>query len=218
MGVQQDERKTREVVPPPRETAKKQSTSPGKSPGKPPNIAPAKFCKRERDEFVHHPDWLMRPLKRLRGSREREFAPVSWHQAVTEIAATRLELRRIYGPDSRAFFSSSCYTNEENYLVQKLARIVIGTNNRDNCARLCHSTTGSGVMTNSITDIEAAGCIFILGSNTTEAHPLTGKKVLAIQKRGASVIDAAVPTVIAKNREALRHLLQAATAPIASWA
>ena len=157
-------------------------------------------------EFVRHPDRLTQPLKRLRDSREHKFVPVSWHQAVTEIAAKLLELRRIYGPDSSAFFSSSRCTSEENYLLQKLARIVIGTNNIDNCARLCHSTIGSGVMTNSITDLETADCILILGSNTTEAHPLIGKKVLNAQKRGASVIVADPRrTTSAKNRDSLRH-------------
>jgi formate dehydrogenase alpha subunit len=145
-------------------------------------------------EFVRHPDRLTRPLKQLRDSRE--FVPIAWDQAIQEIAAKLFELRKIYGPDSIAFFSSSRCTNEENYLVQKLARVVIGTNNLDNCARLCHSTTGvglaqnlgSGVMTNSIADIEEADCILIFGSNTTEGHPLIGKKVLNAQKRGASVI------------------------------
>ena len=171
-------------------------------------------------EFVRHPDRLTQPLKRLRDSRE--FVPVSWQQAITEIVAKLLEIRKIYGPDSIAFFSSSRCTNEENYLVQKLARVVIGTNNLDNCARLCHSTTGvglaqnlgSGVMTNAIADIEEADCILILGSNTTEGHPLIGKKVLSAQKRGASVIVVDPRrTAIAKNRDSLWHHLRAATAP-----
>ncbi|MBN1761715.1 MAG: formate dehydrogenase subunit alpha [Methanomicrobia archaeon] len=145
-------------------------------------------------ELVTHPDRLTRPLKRTRGSKE--FTPLSWDQALTEIAEKLVELRDIYGPDSIAFFSSSRCTNEENYLVQKLARTVIGTNNIDNCARLCHSTTGvglsqnlgSGVMTNSINDIENADCILVFGANSTEAHPLIGKKVLNAKKRGAFIV------------------------------
>ena len=149
---------------------------------------------RTSHEWVTHPDRLTKPQKRIKGSKE--FIPISWDQAFEEIAEKLLELRKIYGPDSIAFFSSSRCTNEENYLVQKLARTVIGTNNVDNCARLCHSTTGvglsqnlgSGVMTNSINDIEEADCILIFGANSTEAHPLIGKKVLQARKKGAFII------------------------------
>ncbi|MBN1455094.1 MAG: formate dehydrogenase subunit alpha [Methanomicrobia archaeon] len=145
-------------------------------------------------ELAKHPDRLTEPLKRAKGTGE--FTPVSWDQAITEIAEQLLEIRRIYGPDSIAFFSSSRCTNEENYLVQKLARIVIDTNNIDNCARLCHSTTGvglsqnlgSGVMTNSINDLEEADCILIFGANSTEAHPLIGKRILNAKKRGAFIV------------------------------
>lgn len=145
-------------------------------------------------EWVNHPDRLTEPLKRTKESKE--FIPVSWDLAFKEIAEKLIEIRKIYGPDSIAFFSSSKCTNEENYLLQKLARTVIGTNNVDNCARLCHSTTGiglsqnlgSGVMTNSINDIEKANCILIFGSNVTEGHPLIGKNVLKAQKQGAFII------------------------------
>ena len=145
-------------------------------------------------EWVTHPERLSHPLKREKGSKE--FKRISWAQAITEIAEKLLELCAIYGPDSIAFFSSSRCTNEENYLVQKLVRTIIGTNNIDNCARLCHSTTGvglsqnlgSGVMTNSINDLEEADCILIFGANSTEAHPLIGKKVLNARKKGAFIV------------------------------
>jgi formate dehydrogenase alpha subunit len=149
---------------------------------------------RSAREWVHHLDRLTKPLKRTKESKE--FIPLSWDSAITEIAEKLLDTRRIYGPDSIAFFSSSKCSNEENYLLQKLARTIIGTNNVDNCARLCHSTTGvglsqnlgSGVMTNSINDIEKADCILIFGANITEGHPLIGKKVLKAQKQGAFIV------------------------------
>jgi hypothetical protein len=89
------------------------------------------------------------------------------------------------GPDSLAFISSSKCTNEESYLMQKLARAVIGTNNMDNCSRYCQApattglfrTVGYGGDSGSITDIEQAGLVLIIGSNTAESHPVLATRV-----------------------------------------
>ena len=96
------------------------------------------------------------------------------------------------------FASSAKATNEENFLLMKLARRVFGTNNIDHCARLCHSSTvtglaetfGSGAMTNSIDCIETADLIFVIGSNTTEQHPLIGSRIINAVKNGAQLIVA----------------------------
>lgn len=82
-------------------------------------------------EYIHHPDRLTRPLVKRNG----EFRPASWDEAMGSIASRLAEIKRTDGPDAIGFLSSSRCTNEENYLMQKLARAVIGTNNVDQCAR-----------------------------------------------------------------------------------
>lgn len=83
------------------------------------------------------------------------------------------------GPDAVAFFASSSCTNEANYELQKVAR-VLGTNNVDNCARLCHASTvaamqdrfGAGAMTNSLDDLNEADAFLVTGANPAEQHPV----------------------------------------------
>jgi formate dehydrogenase alpha subunit len=83
-------------------------------------------------EFIHHPDRLTRPMVRKGG----ELVEVSWDEALDEVAGRLKEIMEENGPDSVAFLCSARCTNEENYLLQKLARAVVGTNNVDHCARL----------------------------------------------------------------------------------
>lgn len=85
-------------------------------------------------DFIHAPDRLTRPL--IRDSRAAPFQPAAWDIALDTIAARLQQIRRRHGPDSIAFLTSAKCTNEENYLLQKLARAVINTNNIDHCARL----------------------------------------------------------------------------------
>jgi predicted molibdopterin-dependent oxidoreductase YjgC len=83
-------------------------------------------------DFVHSKDRLKRPLMRKDG----ELVPATWNQAMDYVAERLLEIRDRYGPDSIGFLVSAKCTNEENYLLQKVARGLIGTNNVDHCARL----------------------------------------------------------------------------------
>jgi predicted molibdopterin-dependent oxidoreductase YjgC len=85
-------------------------------------------------DFVYAPDRLGAPL--MRGDRSAAFHPESWEVAISAVAERMTAIREEYGPDSVAFLTSAKCTNEENYLMQKLARAVIGTNNVDHCARL----------------------------------------------------------------------------------
>ncbi len=85
-------------------------------------------------EFIHHPDRLTRPL--LRDRATGEFHEVTWDEALDWFASRLAEVKQRAGPDALAVVSSAKATNEENYLVQKFARAVIGTNNVDHCARL----------------------------------------------------------------------------------
>ena len=160
-------------------------------------------------DFVHHPDRLTQPMVRsyLLEKRERQplsdrgdWVTVDWDTAL-QIASDKLaQTRDRYGGDSIGILTSAKCTNEENYLMNKFSRQVIGTNNIDHCARLCHSSTvsglqasfGSGAMTNSMDDIASnANLIFVTGSNTTEQHPVFGTMLRqAILRRGATLIVA----------------------------
>jgi formate dehydrogenase major subunit len=83
-------------------------------------------------DFVHSRDRLTTPLMRKNGT----LTPVSWEEAYTHIASRLLKYSKENGPNSIAGFSSARCTNEENYLMQKMMRAVIGTNSVDHCARL----------------------------------------------------------------------------------
>ncbi|MHB9037770.1 MAG: formate dehydrogenase subunit alpha [Armatimonadota bacterium] len=143
-------------------------------------------------EFMNHPDRLTTPLIRRNG----ELQPASWDEALDFVAKRLTEIKSANGPDAIGFLSSSRCSNEENYLMQKLARAVIGTNNVDQCARTCHAPTvaglaaafGSGAMTNSIAEIPHASLIFMIGANPTEAHPIIGLKIKEAVKNGAKLI------------------------------
>jgi len=149
-------------------------------------------------EFVGSPDRLKTPLIRTNSKKSAaKFREATWDEALALIAK-KFGAARKAGHDTFAALSSARCTNEENYLFQKFARVVMGTNNVDHCARLCHSSTvtglsmafGSGAMTNSIDDLTTkADVFFIIGSNTTEAHPVIGMKIKqAVRRRDAKII------------------------------
>lgn len=137
-------------------------------------------------DFVNSRDRLTTPLIR-EGDR---FRAASWQEALSLVARRFSEIKTATGPDSLAFISSSKCTNEESYLMQKLARAVIGTNNIDNCSRYCQSpatmglfrTVGYGGDSGSITDIERASLVLIIGSNTAESHPVLATRVKRAHK------------------------------------
>ena len=141
-------------------------------------------------EFVHHPQRLTSPLI----SRNGELKEASWDEALEVVAK---QLRRCTADEVAVIASAKC-TNEENYVIQKFARAVLGTNNVDHCARLCHAPTvtglvqtfGSGAMTNSINEIGDAACILAIGTNTTENHPVIGLEVKRAVDNGAKLIVA----------------------------
>jgi len=145
--------------------------------------------------FINHPDRLTKPLVKKEGG----LTEVSWEEALGFAAENLARIKKEYGPDSIGGLSSAKCTNEENYIFQKFIRACVGTNNVDHCARLCHSSTvaglarafGSGAMTNSIMELRNAKCIFVTGSNTTEAHPIIALEIkAAVMKNGAKLIVA----------------------------
>lgn len=141
-------------------------------------------------DFIHHQDRLKTPLIRRNGNLEE----ATWNEAL-DLVADRLSS---YKKDEVAVISSAKCTNEDNYIIQKFARAVLGTNNVDHCARLCHApsvvglaqTFGSGAMTNSINEIGDAKCILAIGTNTTSAHPIIGLEIKRAVRKGAKLIVA----------------------------
>ena len=137
-------------------------------------------------DFVNSADRLTKPLIRENG----KFRAASWDEALDLVARRFAEIKTMNGSDALAFISSSKCTNEESYLMQKLARAVIGTNNMDNCSRYCQSpatmglfrTVGYGGDSGSIRDIENAGLVIIIGSNTAESHPVLATRVKRAHK------------------------------------
>ena len=135
---------------------------------------------------INSADRLTTPLIR----EGNEFRSATWDEALSLIARRFSELKAANGPDCMAFISSSKCTNEESYLMQKLARAVIGTNNVDNCSRYCQApataglfrTVGYGGDSGSISDIEAADLVVIIGSNTAESHPVIATRVKSSHK------------------------------------
>ncbi len=144
-------------------------------------------------DFVTREDRLKKPLLRQNG----KFIPISWDEAYDIIRVKFMEIKAKYGPDAIMGLSSARCRNEDNYLFQKFMRAAIGTNNVDHCARLCHSSTvaglkevfGAGAMTNSIEDMTQADVIFVIGSNTTETHPVIGTMIKrSVDTKGARLI------------------------------
>ncbi len=161
-------------------------------------------------DYLHHPDRLTRPRVRqyllAAGEPTKHAAGSSpwietdWETALAIVARRLARVRRESGAEAIGLLASAKCTNEENYLLQKLARQALGTHNVDHCARLCHSSTvagltmcfGSGAMSNSMDDVaEQAAAMFVIGSNTTEQHPVFGAMIRqAVLRRGMKLIVA----------------------------
>lgn len=143
-------------------------------------------------QYVHASDRISEPMLRKGG----EWEVVSWEEAIEFVASRLTELRDRHGPDSIGILGSSRAPNEDNYIAQKFARVVLGTNNVDCCARVCHAPTaaamksilGTGAATNSYDDIERAGTILVIGSNPSVNHPVVGERIKQAKLRGANLI------------------------------
>jgi len=142
--------------------------------------------------FASSPDRITDPMIRVNGSWKK----ATWDDAIKVVAKNFKQIQSKYGPDSIGVLGSSRATNEENYLAQKFARVVIGTNNVDSCARVCHAPTaagmghilGTGSATNSFDDIEKANTMMLIGVNPTENHPIVGARIKERALKGANLI------------------------------
>ncbi len=144
-------------------------------------------------KFYNHKDRLRKPLIK---QPDGEFKETTWEEAYDHIFALLTQIKKDHGGNAVAGISSARCTNEENYLMQKFIRQVMGTNNIDCCARVCHSPTawgmqksfGTGAATNSYEDIEHSRCVMVIGANPTEGHPVTGARLKQHIMKGTPLI------------------------------
>ena len=144
-------------------------------------------------EIVSHRDRLHYPMKKENGKLVR----TSWEEAIELVANGLKQTTSAHGADALGFLSSAKCTNEENYLLAKLTRL-LGTNNIDHCTRLNHAPTltgltsslGSGSMTNPVSDLLNSRCIFIIGSNLAENQPVIARWIWNAKEKGTRVIVA----------------------------
>jgi formate dehydrogenase major subunit len=144
--------------------------------------------------YANHQDRILSPMVRER--TDQPWREVSWDEAIT-FAATRLsDIQARYGKDSIGVITSSRCTNEETFLVQKLARAVFRNNNTDTCARVCHSPTGYGLGqtfgtsagTQDFDSIEDADVVLVMGANPTDGHPVFASRLKKRLRAGARLI------------------------------
>src|SRR5437899_2781469 len=140
-----------------------------------------------RDRVATPPSWY------------EPFREATWEEALELTAQELLRLKGERGPASLACFSSAKCSNEENYLMMRMFRAGLGTNNIDHCTRLCHSTSvaamqralNTSAASGSMREVEhAADVIFVAGANTTESHPVFGAAIKRAHERGAKLIVA----------------------------
>lgn len=159
-------------------------------------------------DYIHHPERLQRPLIRKEGVPKglneyfdpadplRMFREVSWEEALDHAADTLLSIRECAGLHALAGFGSAKGSNEEAYLFQKLVRVAFGNNNVDHCTRLCHASSvaallegvGSGAVSNQVEDVRHADVIIIIGSNTTDNHPVAATFIKQAQQAGRTLV------------------------------
>ncbi len=146
-------------------------------------------------DFVNSSDRLTTPL--IRG--EAAFREASWDEALDTVVRQMRDIADRHGPQSVAFIASSKCTNEESYLVQKIARAVFKTNSVDNCSRYCQApatiglwrTVGYGGDAGTMNDIESADLVLLVGTNTAISHPVLAARIRAAQKkRGQQIVVA----------------------------
>lgn len=133
----------------------------------------------------------------IRRQRGGHFERVTWDEAIKYSASRLMEIKNKYGAEAIMTTGSSRGTgNESNYVAQKFTRAVLGTNNIDCCARVCHGpsvagldvTLGNGAMSNSIAEIEDTKCILVFGYNPADAHPIVARRIIKAKQKGAKII------------------------------
>ncbi|HEX4740211.1 MAG TPA: formate dehydrogenase subunit alpha [Caulobacteraceae bacterium] len=166
-------------------------------------------------DYATHKERMLKPM--IRGSIADPWREVSWDEAIA-FAADRLKaIQATHGRGAVGAITSSRCTNEETYLVQKLARAALHTNNVDTCARVCHSPTGYGLKaafgtsagTQDFDSVDHADVILVIGANPTDAHPVFASRMKRRLRSGAELIvvdPRAIDLVRSPHVEAAHHL------------
>jgi len=144
--------------------------------------------------YATHPDRVLSPM--VRDSIDQPWREVSWDEAIDFAAARMRDIQLRFGVDSIGGITSSRCTNEEVFVVQKMVRAAMGTNNVDTCARVCHSPTGYGLKqtfgtsagTQDFKSVSKADVILVIGANPTDAHPVFGSRMKQRLREGAGLI------------------------------
>ena len=165
------------------------------TPDGPSNVGHTCVKGRFAHQYALAPERVTSPLLRRTDGTWRE---ATWDEAMGFVAQRIQAIVKAHGPNAFAAISSSRCTNEENYVLQKVTRAAIGTNNIDNCSRVCHSPTSLGLIrslgesggTNSFADLDVTACLFLTGANPTEGHPVVGARMKEAVLRGAKLIVA----------------------------
>lgn len=148
-------------------------------------------------DFLNDPQLLTARIKKPMIRKNGELVEVTWDEAIKFTAEKLTHIKNKYGVDS--IMGTGCSRgpgNEANYIMQKFMRAVVGTNNVDNCARVCHGPSvaglaavlGNGAMSNTIPEIENADLLLIFGYNPAESHPIVARRVVKAREKGAKII------------------------------
>jgi len=137
--------------------------------------------------FVHSRNRITTPMVRVDGA----WREATWDEALDAAADGLARNRGRFGA-----LASAKATNEDGYLIQKLVRVVMDTNNVDHCTRLCHSPSveamlvsmGSGATSNSYVDYEQAGCLMVVGADASANHPVIAVRFRRAMRKGARLI------------------------------
>ena len=164
--------------------------------------------------IMSHPDRLTKPL--YRESKQQPFREISWDDALDIAARKFAAAKREHGPDSTAYYGSGQCLTEETYLFQKIMRTALQTNNVEGNPRLCMASAVGGYLSSfgadepigSYANIEKSSCIFLIGSNMAEAHPVLFRRVMRhkLDNRDRVKIINADPRFSATSRIADLHL------------
>jgi formate dehydrogenase major subunit len=153
-------------------------------------------------DYLNDPQILTKRLREpmiRRNGKKSPLEVVSWDEAIRFVAGNFKKIKEKWGPDSfLAAASARGPGNEAGYITQKFARAVMGTNNIDHCARICHAasvvgsmqTIGEGAMSLSIPEIEDAEVIFNIGYNAAASHPIVARRIVRAKEKGCYIICA----------------------------
>ncbi len=144
--------------------------------------------------YASHPDRILKPM--VREKTTDPWREVSWDEAIGRVASEFKRIQAAHGTGAIGVITSSRCTDEETFLVQKLARAAFGNNNTDTCARVCHSPTGYGLRatfgtsagTQNFDSVEQADVIVVIGANPTDGHPVFASRMKKRLREGAKLI------------------------------